>query len=270
MQILYSAIVLMAAALFASPELSVAQDISRAHSILRDSQKSVGSIRLLSKSYQLGNPKLEQFSTDIASAIERLEESRKQLGTIEGELLNDFKASFAKLHVHEKLAWRVALRHKALLDEMPTNIKIQSKSQTVVIRKTGNPKGRPVAPSPTYHVCPDVPFEDGDRASVTLSTPLRSTRGGTPVPYFGIRDARGHEHPLGSLGGFAGDGKTHTILVQRVGNEGLAILDGKLASLQVRPPIKELTPPIFLFFHMNDTSEVVIHSIQFSRAFEHK
>jgi len=219
----------------------------------------------LSKSIPAGDSKHQQFSPDIASALEQLRESRKQLTSIEDQLLNNFKAGFVNLHVHEKLAWRVALRQKTLFDEIPPDIRIQNKSQTVVIQKTGNPRGRPVSPSPTYHVCPDLPLEDGDRALVTLSTPLRSTRGGTPVPYFGIRDAQGHEHTLGVLGGFAGDGKTHTILVQRVGNQGLATLDGKLVSLQMRPPIQELVPPIFLFVHMNDTSEVVIKSIQFSR-----
>lgn len=268
MQIFTSRLVLVASTFLAASEFCAGQDISPAHIVLRDSQRSVASIRVLSRSYQSGDPKRNQFSADVALAIERLKESEKQLELIANRALDDFKARFVNLIVYQNLAWRVGVPNMSFPNTIPADIKIQSRLQTVSIRKTGNPKGRPVAPSPTYQVCPEVPFENGDRAAVTFSTPIRPTRGGIPVPYFGMRDARGRQHTLGDLGVFAGDGKTHTILIQRVGNEGLAVLDGKLATLQMRPPVEELTPPIFMFFHMNDTSEVVIHSIEFSRAVE--
>ncbi len=260
----HATFLLIAAVWLAGPGLGLAQDISAANSILRDCQQSIAKIRILFRSYDRGDPIHGQFSSDVDAAIQQLKQSRNQFAKIEAAMLGRFKDSFAELHVCEDLPWRVAVRHKPFLAEQPIDVVIEGPANAVSIRKTV----REVSTAATYHVSPYLVFNDGDRAAITFSTPVRSAGGGTPIPYFGLRDAQGHEHTLCDLGSFGGDGKKHSILVQRVGNEGLALLDGRLATLQMRPPVEELAPPIFMFFHMNDTSEVVIHSIQFSRPLE--
>ena len=247
--------ILMTSALVGMVNAAPGDEWDTAYSDLGVSGRRVIHIRLLSKAYSTEDIKGKQLISDFRVAKKKIQETKDELARIEREALEDFQSKFKNLHALENPSWRIAVHNGPLLDELPKNVDVSSNSQISTIHKS--------ARSDNYHLCLGVPFEDGDRALITFSLPLSSVRGGTPVPYFGLRGSEGVRTGLCHLSHFNGDGKRHTLLVERIGDEGLVVIDGQIPQT-ILPGRKELPATVYVFFHMNDESRIVIHDIQLS------
>lgn len=245
---------------FATGVQANGQDIVQTQHTLRDAQQKLGRIKLLLSSHGKDSPALTDVNTKVGAVRRDIERARDRLALIEQDLLRNVASGFEGLTSCE-VTWKVALRHKAFLDVRPNDVAISIHPGTTIIDKTGNPPGGPIAPSPAYHVCPSVELEADDRAVVRFSIPRTSSRGGTPVPYFGLRDADGNELVLGGL---IDDSKEHEIRIQCHGADSFAFYDGKLQARNGQHG--KLTSPLLLFFQMNDNSQLKVSDIRFSNA----
>ena len=152
--------------------------------------------------------------------------------------------------------WRVAPRHKPFFSRLPSDFRVQQLADRTTLQKVAG-LGRPV-----YHACPGVPLRVGQRMRIVYSLTRRGRSGGTPVPYFGVRDDQGLERVLFLFGSFPKADEVHEIVVERL-RDGFRAKRGQRV---VEEPAVDrnsgnLADPLFVFFHMNDTSEVVIHEV---------
>jgi hypothetical protein len=193
----------------------------------------------------------------IANETEAINEELRSMNTAVRDRLEE---SFASLPVAEVAGFRIAIRHKPFLDEMPDNLSITVEGQTTLIAKPGGPE--------IYHVCPDLVMGDGSLAVIRFRLTTLGTRGGTPVPYFGVRDEEGNERVLTSFGSYPDRSKTHEVRVWVKGGKAGASQDGQAAfktkQIHGTPGTirEELSENVYLFFHMNDTSSIVLEEIR--------
>jgi len=233
-----------------------ANGIADAQRSLSETQQKLAQILLMLPACEKGSGDVAKLKVKLKSVAQDVRDVKDLVDVIETEVHQLVKAGFADLKVRDDITWRVALRHYPFFATLPEDVEITSESQSAIIKKKGNSIDRPIAPSSSYHVCPDCVLTAGDRVKLRISIPSQPSRGGTPVPYFGFRDTNGTELVLGNL---IDDNKVHEILVQCLGSDGFASYDGVFAN---RYGVKELVPPVYIFFHMNDTSELKIHEFR--------
>lgn len=237
-----------------------AQDIAKTQRSLVEIQETLSRIRLLAPA--LTEPKRSSAlqAAVPASVSEELDELKNRVMSVEQDLMKVITAEFVDLPVQQDLVWRAAPRHGGFLPSLPRDLAVTREADLTIIKKTGNRVGRPPAPSPTYHVCPAIELTDGDRLSICISIPTTASGGGDPVPYYGVRDGQGNEFVLGFL---SASGEEHTLWIQCLGKDALALADGRLETQGHR--VDDLVPPLFVFFHMNDTAQLNVHELRLGR-----
>ncbi len=157
-------------------------------------------------------------------------------------------------HRIDAVEWKVAPRHQPFTDRWPEEMRVRQAEGKVILRKTGGAHAR--------HICPDRPLQAGERMRIVYSLTEAGRGGGTPVPYFGLRDRRGQECVLFMFESFPRADEVHEIVVQRSDSGFRASRDQRVVDRpEVGPDFRNLTDPVYVFFHMNDTSEVVIHEL---------
>ncbi len=236
-------------------------DIAEMQRTLAEVRQKLTRIQRMLPVYEKDSQDFAKLSKGLTSAAEEMKRAKERVDVIEAEILQRIQAEFGNLKPCDEISWKVAPRHKAFFAALPEDPGITSSSGSTIIKKTGNPVDRKLVPPSAYHVCPDFALTAGDRVMLRLSIPGPPSRGSSPVPYFGFRDAEGNELVLGEL---VADFKEHVILVQCLGSDGFALIDGNFCN--PLGPVDELVPPLYVFFHMNDASELKIHELKLSEA----
>lgn len=242
---------------------AIAQDIEKTQVILHEAWDKLSNIRSMLRTYEKGSNDLEKLNASLASIAVDIERAKNRAAKIEEEVLQKVAQGFTNLQPCKKITWQVAPNQKPFLQKPPNDITITTDPLQTRITKSGNPPNHPVSPSPSYQVGPSFELLPGDRALLRFAIPTTPMRGGTPVPYFGVRDAKGKDVFLIHIGDPNHDGKEHEIRIQCTSSDAFAFFDGSLQHEAVT--IRELQPPLFMFFFMNDNSELVIHKVQLSR-----
>lgn len=235
-----------------------AQDIAKTQRSLVEIQDTLTRIRLLAPALTEQQRSSALLAAVPASVSEELHNFKERVRNVEQDLMKAITAKFVDLPVLENTAWRAAPRHGGFLPALPRDLAVTRDADVTIIKKTGNPVVRFPAPSPTYHVCPAIELTDGDRLSIRISIPTTASGNGAPVPYYGVRDGQGNEFVLGFL---SASGEERTLWIQCLGTDAMALADGKLETQGHR--VNDLVPPLFVFFHMNDTAQLNVHELRF-------
>jgi hypothetical protein len=234
-----------------------AQDIAKTQRSLVEIQETLTRIRLLAPALTEQERSSALLAAVPASVSEEIQEIKSRVTSVEQDLMKAIIAEFVDLPVRTDTAWRAAPRHGGFLPVLPRNLAVISEADVTIIKKTGSAVGRFPAPSPTYHVCPAIELTDGDRLSIRISIPTTASGDGDPVPYYGVRDGQGNEFVLGFL---SASGEERTLWIQCLGTDAMALADGKLETQGHR--VDDLVPPLFVFFHMNDTAQLNVHELR--------
>jgi hypothetical protein len=220
----------------------------------RQAGASLYRIRDLSRTYREHEAaRKEELLGKLAEALQELEGFRQQVGDVATAMMEDFRHRFTDLVRIEQPGWWIAPTDQPLRDEIPENIEISYGDESVVIHKSG---GRE-----TYHACLATPLEEGRCLVIRFSLTVRGG-GGTPVPYFGVRDEKGAGSVLFLFGSGPDPGKVFEIMIDNNDGAYTALYDGRLKTMDISSfALKDFDSPGYIFFHMNDVSEVVIHDI---------
>lgn len=244
---------------------SGAQDIIKTQRTLTEAENKLNRIDMLLPVCDKQSEDWVKLNASLAATAEEIGRAKVRLSRIEDYLQKKATEKFAKLAPYNQISWQVAPRQEPFLEALPEDLSITVEAVQTRIAKTGNPLDLPVSPSPSYHVCPSFELRADDRALLRFSIPSPPARGGTPVPYFGLRDADGEEAILLFINDSMHNGEEHEIRVYCTGHDGFAFLDGSL-QFQRTYKVNELRPPLFMFFHMNDTSQLIIHELRLNRS----
>jgi hypothetical protein len=94
--------------------------------------------------------------------------------------------------------------------------------------------------------------------AIKYRLPLQGRRGGTPVPYFGVRDEAGEEKVILMFSSRPKPDEVYEILLFREGDRFGVIHKGFVSAVQ----FKGDSDRAYAFFHMNDISRVVVEEIR--------
>ena len=147
------------------------------------------------------------------------------------------------------ITMRVAIRHEPFLNALPENLTWTCTNGTVDIKRT--PGGK------SHHVCVDSVLRDGLCGAIRFRLLTRGG-GGTPVPYFGVRDANGSEEVLVLFSSYPKAEEVHEILLFRAGSRFGALYKNRLKTVLAG----DLEENVYPFFHMNDKSRIFIEEIR--------
>jgi hypothetical protein len=192
----------------------------------------------------------EPYRNELGAAAEEFRAAVDRVNETLTALKQRFAAPFQALRPSSVYGVKIAPRQKPFLDAAPPNVQIESSDGTTVITKSSGPE--------TYHASINHQLTEGSCFAAKFKLPTPATRGGTPVPYFGIRDARGQEQVLVSFSSFAKPDKTYEIFLFRKGDVFAAFHDGTIKSARM----KDTSGPIFPFFHLNDRSSVILVEVR--------
>jgi hypothetical protein len=193
----------------------------------------------------------EKLLGELRQWKQETEATTRRLADIESLARAAFQQRFAELPELASATWRIALRYQPFTDGLPEDVTIVREGGHTIIRKQ--------AASNSYHVCLDQALADAAQVKIRFSLNKQGEVGSAPVPYVGIRDEAAEQifFPLPSR---PRSDEIHEILLERRGNSFTALYKEQVRSNVLYDPGKFNGAP-FLFFHMNDDSEIVVHSV---------
>jgi hypothetical protein len=137
------------------------KDIGEMQRMLAKSQQKLNRIRFVLPALEKDRPDFTRFGEGLTSESHETRNIKHRVDVVETEMFKIVQAGFTILKRQDDITFRIALRHKSFLAALPRDLTITSKSGSTIIKKTGKPIDRPIAPSPTYHVGPDFALAAG-------------------------------------------------------------------------------------------------------------
>lgn len=222
---------------------------------VRDSVKAVYSLK---HNFEQGDQLLlffdpdsaESYRAKLAAESATLARHADDVGKTVEAMLDLIREPIANLPVASNIRIRVAVRHQPFLDVVPTNLTVESvEGKADIVRTPGGT---------SHHVCIDRHLLDGPCAAIKFRLPTQGSGGGTPVPYFGVRDESGKEEVLVLFSSYPKQDEIQEILLFRRGDLFGALYNDQVKSVR----IKGFGENIYVFFHMNDTSRILIDEVR--------
>ncbi len=228
--------------------------IGQADKLMEQMQERMHNIRMLLATYRPEHA--DRKAADTAGLADVVEDLRGVLGglaEVDKIMLGSLTFRFDNLPRLARPGWKFAVRHNPFSTVLPNGMDVRHRDGKVVIHKE---RGKV-----SYHACFDRPLRNGNRFVLRFSLPVRGG-GGTPVPYFGLRDVNGEEFVFVLFSSYPRPDEIHEIKVTQSGDTYIVIYNGRIQrQLNTRYKLKQLKSPPYLFFHMNDLSEIVIHDV---------
>jgi formylglycine-generating enzyme required for sulfatase activity len=159
----------------------------------------------------------------------------------------DFERTFRALEPVPAIPLLTAVCGKPFSLVPEEYLTIQKAGSSAVITKLGG--------AGSYEVCVDIPVVEGTRALLKF----RAHGPSTPVPYFGVRDGKGHAAIITLFSSFHDPDAGHEILFVREDNWVAARFDGGMVSVA---RLDQLEEPVRMYFHMNDTSKIILEEVR--------
>lgn len=192
----------------------------------------------------------ESFRSQLARDGQALFELRTHVTATADTMMQTLREPFGSFKESGGLKVRTAPRHRPFTEKLPAELTIDTHEGSVDIRKSGG--------TSVYHVSLDYVLPNGPCVSIKYRLPARGRRGGTPVPYFGVRDEAGEEKVILMFSTYPKPDEIHEILLFREADQFGAIHKGFMSTVR----FKGNSDRAYAFFHLNDISRVVIEEVR--------
>lgn len=190
-----------------------------------------------------------KIRTELADVSLAMQTQSDALNSIIESAQSAFRRQFDAMEKLEAIDLRIGIRHEEFSDQIPDEFVIEHTNGSVDVTKNRS--------AVTYHVCVDQIINEGPAAILKFRLPVQGRRGGTPVPYLGIRDDFGNESVVVRFNSRPNPHKSQDVYLYRTPDELIALYDNHFYTTK----LNRIGESAFIFFHMNDESRVIIDEV---------
>lgn len=222
-----------------------------------DISKSIRTAALTRQAFEQAEMPLDWLDEKVAKETRNqlikvnaaMESQAATLNELGNSVRTEFRRQFEPLERVEQIDLQVGIRHQAFLEQMPEDLEIILQNGTADVTKSQGPT--------TYHLCLNYVVPEGPAAMVRFRLPIQGRRG-TPVPYLGVRDEFGNEAVVINFNSRPNPHHSYELFMYRAVNQIGVLYEDRFYSTH----LNRLGDSLYIFFHMNDESRVVIEEVR--------